>query len=120
MAMMLTTDLEINISYIISPTYVYNVLNKHDKATTRATTSNFQRTALGNLISVNENMIKRAFSTKYVRTALFSQCPIMKFSKSKSKYDAIFDEYKIGHVFTFTALHTHTAMSFENIQIYII
>ena len=39
MAMMLTTDLEINISYIISPTYVYNVLNKHNKATTRATTS---------------------------------------------------------------------------------
>ena len=61
-------------------------------------------------------MIKRAFSTKYVRTALFSQCPIMKFSKSHSKYDTIFDEYKIGHVFKFTALYNHTAMSFENIQ----
>ena len=116
MATMMTTNLHVDEMKIFSPLDVFKYISHQSRTSTRSTASSSQLSVRGRQLTFSENMIKRAFATKYVRTALFSQCPTVEFVKSQAKTDIIVNEFRVGHVCRFRYNYDHTSVSFDNIQ----
>ena len=114
----MTNDLGLAMNVAISPAEVFAALVKKAGVDTRfVRSSDIPRGAGGNTIFLEENMVKRAFAMKFVRTALFSQFSgLIEFTKSQSQNDIIRGEFSVGQTIKFQSTHDPTSVSFQSIQ----
>ena len=59
----------------------------------------------GSVLELSEDVLKRAFAMKYVRTALFKMFPYMEFENSQARADVNCNEFTVGTLCRFSSTH---------------